>query len=165
MQVYIVRHGIAEDYCAQGDAYRALTDEGRKRMCEVAAGLVTLRVSTDKILSSPLVRAKQTADIIADAMKMWAELMDELAPGHTPDEVCTELAQFEDCQGIMLVGHQPNCSELASYLLAGSDDLDLEFKKGAVCLIDTPKPAPGAGTLAWLYPPKVLRSIAKNRAV
>ncbi len=160
MEIYIVRHAIAEDAPSKGggDAARALTEEGRQKMKESAAGFAKLDYSIDKILSSPLVRAKQTAEILAKALDGKVEEMVELSPGYAPEQVCAKLQSFKKTQSVMLVGHEPNCSLLASYLLEGSSALEIQFKKGAICRIDG-SPARKSGTLICHLPPQVLREM------
>jgi phosphohistidine phosphatase len=157
MRIYILRHAIAEESAKGGDAQRALTDEGKRKMKEAAAGFAALDPDIDGVYTSPLVRAVQTAEIVARALgyKGKVEKMEQLAPGHSPDAVLTRLKTLEK-KGVILAGHEPNCSELASYLLG---DAVLQFKKGAICLIETETLQPRSGTLIWHFSPAILRSI------
>jgi phosphohistidine phosphatase len=159
MDIYIVRHAIAEDIApgGGGDAARALTAEGKHKMKEAAKGFARMEPKISRIFASPLVRARQTAEILANALKQSVEEMKELAPAHSPAEVCEKLVSLKKAGSIMLVGHEPNCSELASYLLEGSTGVGIEFKKGAICLIELESPRPGSGLLRWHLPPSVLR--------
>jgi phosphohistidine phosphatase len=163
MEIYIVRHAIAEESSRSGagDAVRELTEEGIRKMKEAAAGFARLERKVDRIFASPLVRARQTAEILASATKQTVEEMKELSPSSTPREVCGRLEQIGTSKNVMLVGHEPNCSELASYLLIGNSKLEIVFKKGAICFIDAGKAAPGAGTLIWHLSPHALRLIGK----
>jgi phosphohistidine phosphatase len=158
MEVYIVRHGIAEDAPKKGggDAARALTEEGKQKMKEAAEGFARLGISVDRILSSPLIRAKQTAEILAKALGMKVDEMEELGPGHTPEEVCSRISKMSKLKSVMLVGHEPNCSMLASYLLDGSGSLEIQFKKGAICRVDGAM-SRQSGALIWHLPPQSLR--------
>ncbi len=160
LDIFIVRHGIAEDSSPGGDSQRQLTADGIARIEEVAAALVILDVCPDRILSSPLVRARQTAEIISRSVSRRIELLGELSPGYQPDDVCSRLANMEEVESVMLVGHQPNCSELVSYLLGGSSGIGVEFKKGGVSFIQAERVGPSRGTLVWHMPPKALRRIA-----
>lgn len=161
MELYIVRHGIAEDVASDGtDASRALTEEGRKKMKEAAAGFVRLGRPPARIFSSPLVRARQTAEILAHALKSSVEEMTELAPGHSPAQVCDRLQQLKTVDRVMVVGHEPNCSELAAYLLSARGNVRIEFKKGAVCAIETRSAEAGSGTLITHLSPAAMRSMA-----
>lgn len=162
MEIYIVRHGIAEEVAPDGsDESRPLSEEGKKKMKEAAAGFASLEKKPQHIICSPLMRARQTAEILAAALKMKVEEWKELAPVHSPAQVCERLRHLKKAESVMLVGHEPNCSELASYLLLGADGLNLEFKKGAFCRIDSRSPEPGTGDLIYLLPPAVLRLMAR----
>jgi phosphohistidine phosphatase len=158
MEIYIVRHGIAEDVSPDGsDESRALTDEGRRKMKEEAEGFARLERKIERIFSSPLVRARQTAEFIASPLKLKVEEMRELAPGHRPQEVCIRLQQIKKLGSVMVVGHEPNCSELVSYLLTGGDSMNIEFKKGAISLLESGTLAAGSGDLIWHLSPQTLR--------
>jgi phosphohistidine phosphatase len=163
MEIYIVRHAIAEEVSRHGggDAERELTAEGRQKMKQAAEGFAALERKIDRIFSSPLVRARQTAEIFANALKLEVEEMDELSPAHSPKDVCTRLSSISKAKNVMLVGHEPNCSELASYLLVGSSGLEIIFKKGAICMIEAEQPTAGSGTLIFHLPPQALRQMAK----
>jgi phosphohistidine phosphatase len=162
MEIYIVRHAIAEAVAADGsDESRSLTEEGKKKMKEAAAGFERLERRPQHIFSSPLVRARQTAEILAVSLKLRVEELKELTPAHAPKEVCEKLRQMKKLESVMLVGHEPNCSELASYLLVGAGGLNLEFKKGGICLIETPNAEPGSGDLILHLPPSALRLMAR----
>jgi phosphohistidine phosphatase len=163
MDIYIVRHAIAEDIApgGGGDAARALTTEGKQKMKEAARGFARMELNVERIFASPLVRARQTADILAAALKKNVEEMKELAPAYSPAQVCEKLIALKKAGSVMLVGHEPNCSELASYLLEGSTGVAIEFKKGAICLIELESPRPASGMLRWLLPPSALRLMNK----
>lgn len=155
MNIYIVRHGIAEDSHAGGDARRELTGDGREKMKDVARGLARMGVKLECVFASPLVRARQTAEILAGEIAGGnVEIIDELAPGKTPLDVCAALQRLPEAGDVMLAGHQPNCSELVSYLIGGAA---VDFKKGAVALVRAERAAAGRGELAWLIPPRAWR--------
>ena len=157
MDIFIVRHGIAEEVSSDGsDESRELTSEGKKKMKESSAGFARLERKVDRIYSSPLARARQTAEILANALDRKVEEMKELAPGHSPAQVCHKLKQLK-AGSVMVVGHEPNCSELASYLLLGSGGVSIEFKKGAICLIESRDAEPGSGDLILHLSPAALR--------
>ena len=162
MEIYIVRHAIAEEVppSGGGDAQRALTPEGRNKMKEAAKGFAKLSPEIERIFSSPLVRAKQTAEIVAKALNKEVEEMTELSPAHSPAQVCVVLRELKKTKSAMLVGHEPNCSDLAAYLM-GFKELGIEFKKGAICLIEARDLRPGSGMLIWHLSPAVLRLMAK----
>ena len=162
MQLLLVRHAIAAERgrAWPDDGLRPLTPEGRDRMKDIAAGLAKL-VEPGLILSSPLVRAMQTAQILADAWPR-ARLRDceALAWGDTP-ALLGELASA-DMDVVAAVGHEPHCSRSLSYLLSGSHAaVRTTFKKGAAALVSFPGAArAGDGTLEWLLQPRTLRLLA-----
>jgi phosphohistidine phosphatase len=113
------------------------------------------------VLTSPLVRAKQTAEILVDGLKSTPAMtvLPALAPGISPEVAAEALAQFKKAQTIALVGHEPGLGELGAWLIGA--DAPLVFKKGGVARIDVPAiPPTGAGQLIWLATPKMLRSLA-----
>lgn len=163
-ELYLIRHGIAE---ARGDAWpddgrRPLTEEGILRLRKVARGLVRLGVTCDIVLTSPLVRARQTAEIIAATLDPHPHIItaESLAPGGDCAEVIADLEKQTRRAGIALVGHEPGIGELAARLIASRHPIP--FKKGAVCRIDVPSiPPDGPGELRWFLPPKVLRAVRR----
>jgi phosphohistidine phosphatase len=162
--LYLVRHGIAEEATPDGDdAERALTGEGRKRMKDVARGLRQSGVAFDLIVTSPLRRARETADILHAelAPETKVRVFDALENGHSAEEVLRGLPHGR-AHAIALVGHQPSLGELASYLVTGSPSLvPLPFKKGGVAAISVASLPPRVpGTLEWFLTPKQLRGLA-----
>lgn len=159
--LYLVRHGIAAE---RGDHYpddgqRPLIPEGKARMKQVGAGLRRLGVAWDEVLTSPLVRALQTAQILAEGCEPRppVTVTDALALGGRTDAVFAELAKRRSLKSVALVGHMPGIGILAAQLVGASRELD--FKKGAVACIALERgPAAGAGRLIWFAPPKLLRS-------
>jgi phosphohistidine phosphatase len=165
VELYLVRHAIAAERGSDwpDDDLRPLTTEGIRRFREVVAGFRGLDVELDVILTSPLVRAKQTATLLAEALSSRPRLKElpALAPGSEPVTTMTALTKATRARRLALVGHEPDLSVLAAYLLGARRPLP--FKKGAICRIDAARPTEaGAGTLIWFAPPKLLR-IAKNR--
>ena len=160
MEVFIVRHGIAEDMSrSRQDKDRALTEDGKQRMKEAARGFRHLQHEVGRIFTSPLVRARQTAEILGTHLKKKVEDMKELAPGNDAAAVCKQLKTLGKVQSVMVVGHEPNCSDLVSYLLDTPHAVETDFKKGAICLIETDSLDAGSGRLIWHLPPKALRLI------
>lgn len=162
LELYLIRHGIAADRGSEypDDSKRPLTSDGIARLRKEAKALAELDVDVDQIISSPLVRTKQTADIIAQALpsKPNVATSDSLAPAGTPSAVFQDLAKYSRKGRIALVGHEPNLGELAARLIGSRTPL--EFKKGAVCRIDFEVfPPKGTGSLRWFVPPKLLRKI------
>jgi phosphohistidine phosphatase len=163
--LYIVRHAIAAERGEEwpDDDKRPLTEKGIVRFKDGLAGLTWLDVSLDEIFTSPLVRAKQTADLLAAGIagKPAVKLLGALAPGQSPDEVMAQLARVARRRRIALVGHEPGLGELAAHLLGARRPL--AFRKGGVCRIDlqglTEK---RPGSLVWFVTPKMLRHLGKH---
>jgi phosphohistidine phosphatase len=162
LELYLIRHGIAaergEEY--PDDSKRPLTSDGIARLKKEAKALDSLGVTFDQILSSPLVRAKQTADALSEHMKSHPPVAtaDALSPAGTPAAVMQELGKHMRKGRVALVGHEPNMGELAAYLIGAKSPLP--FKKGAVCRIDFEVfPPKGTGQLCWFITPKMLRGL------
>lgn len=163
MRVLLIRHGRAEDRAPDGrDASRRLTDDGRARMREAARGLRTQIEQLDLIATSPLPRARETAEIVAQTLGSAApETLDMLAPGVESKALLRWLAQQPATATVTLVGHEPDLSQLAALLSFGMSSTGIQMKKGAACLIDfDAAPAPGAGTLVFLMQPAQLRRLS-----
>lgn len=163
-ELYLVRHAIAADRGGEwpDDSKRPLTEHGVSRFKEAVKGLRRLDVALDEIFTSPLVRAKQTAQILADGLegKPPVKVLDALAPGHAPASVMTHLARVAKRRRIALVGHEPDLGELAAYLIGAGRSL--AFKKGGVCRIDLGSlTSKRAASLTWFLPPSVLRQVKR----
>lgn len=163
MDLILVRHGMAEDLGGdvRRDADRRLTDEGRQRTRQAAAGLLTAACSPDVILSSPYVRARETADLLDQVLRSsgGVENMDKLAAGADSTAVIDAVARRTE-GAVMLVGHMPDLSDIASVLLIGGTGVSIEFKKAAACcLACEPRPMPDAAWLRWMLPPRILRRL------
>lgn len=167
LELYLIRHAVAvprgSDY--RDDARRPLTPEGATRWRHAAAGLRELGVAVDLVLTSPLLRAHDTADILVAALKPKPKLVvtEALSPGRKPAEVLAVIARHaaaaRGASRLALVGHEPDLGELAACILGARGAV--EFKKGAVCRIDVDRAMPGGpGTLRWFLPPRVLRGLA-----
>jgi phosphohistidine phosphatase len=161
--LYLIRHGLAaergEEY--PDDSKRPLTNGGISRLRKEAKALDELGVAFDHIITSPLVRTRQTADIFAESLKGKPSVShsDALAPAGTSTAVIQELAKHMRKGRIALVGHEPNIGELAGRLIGAR--MPLEFKKGAICRIDFEVfPPKGIGQLRWFVTPRMLREIA-----
>ena len=162
LELYLIRHGVAaergEEY--PDDSKRPLTSDGISRLRREVKGLDALDISFDLILSSPLVRAKQTADVFAEGMKSKPSVAttDALTPAGGPAAVIQELGKHMRKARIALVGHEPNMGELAAHLIGAK--VALPFKKGAICRIDFAVfPPKGKGQLVWFLPPRLLRKL------
>lgn len=160
--LYLVRHAIAADRGGEwpDDARRPLTERGISRFTEAVNGLRRLDVTLDEIFTSPLVRAKQTADLLAAGLegKAPVKVLDALAPGHAPASVMAQLARVATRRRIALVGHEPDLGELAAHLIGAGRAL--AFRKGGVCRIDMGSlTSTRAASLVWFLPPAVLRQV------
>ena len=163
---YIFRHGEAQERGRGADETRALTGPGKAEVRRVARGLRRLGVSPEIILTSPLVRAEETAKIAADILKPESGLRicDALAPGGAHAVLFKELSSLGRSR-VMLVGHQPDLGELSSVLVWGSPYAGISFKKAGVARIVTAHLPPAAtGELRWLLTPKQLVMIAGDDA-
>jgi len=168
MNLYLLRHGIAipnDDPETVPDSDRPLSAKGIKRMRKAAKGLRRLGIRFDGVLTSPFVRARQTAEMVAQALGLGDHLeeISTLAPGHSVSDLWTSLAPYQDREHLLLVGHEPFLSTLLSYLLTHNEkhSIAIDFKKGGVCRVEiTALPPNKAGTLHWLLTPKQLRALA-----
>jgi phosphohistidine phosphatase len=162
--LYLVRHAIAAEPGEKwpDDAERPITHGGAARMREATKGLAALDVEPDVIVSSPLVRAVETAEILVKGLKSTPRLVTSpaLSPGGSPGAVASALASVAKGQSIAVVGHEPNLGEFAAWLIGARRALP--FKKGGVCQIDLAEwpPVARGGTLIWMATPKMLRALA-----
>lgn len=167
MKLVIIRHGAAgdrEEWEGEGrdDRLRPLTPEGRKEMERVVPGLARLVPEIDVLATSPLVRAAQTAEIVAGEYDSETVVLEALEPDRNPEEVARWLREQPTDQTVALVGHEPHLSLLAGYLLAERRASFIDLKKGGACQLDlTSPPKPGAGRLKWLLTPRELRRLGK----
>lgn len=166
MELLVVRHAIAEDrevFAATGreDGLRPLTAEGTRKMKRTARGLREILPGIDVLVSSPLTRAAETAEILRREYELdQVETARELEPGTSLVDVVTRLAGFD--QGVVaVVGHEPQLGRLVSYLVTGAERSGVELKKGGACLVEfEDKPTAGKGRLVWAIPPGILRDLA-----
>lgn len=162
LELYLIRHGIAAERGAEypDDSKRPLTGRGASSFRRAAKALNTLGVRIDVIITSPLVRCRQTAEILAATLssKPTVTASDALAPAGTPAAVIQEIIRHARGDRVALVGHEPNVGELAARLMASRGPIP--FKKGAICRMDfTVLPPKGVGELRWFLPPRVLRKV------
>jgi phosphohistidine phosphatase len=168
MDLVIVRHGRAgspAEFAKSGmsDDLRPLTVEGRKRMRDNADGLKATIESLEAIANSPLVRAVETAQIVAKAFgKVKIEELPDLAPGGKRERVLKWIAQHPLSATIAVVGHEPSLSALTTWLVGGLDEPVFELKKGGACCVRfEDRIAAGTGKLEWLMTPRQLRRMAR----
>jgi len=162
LELYLVRHGVAAERGKEwpDDSKRPLTPDGIARLRRGARGLTALEVTFDQIVTSPLVRTRQTADVLSEELKGKPPVVtaDSLAPAGSSAAVMQELAKYVRHARVALVGHEPNLGELAAQLIGAR--MPLEFKKGGVCRIDFDMlPPKGVGMLRWFLTPKMLRKL------
>jgi phosphohistidine phosphatase len=169
MELFVIRHGVAEPLGKENefsDEKRKLTVEGRNRMRDVVKGLVKLGVELDLILTSPLVRAVETAEIVATSVglnKKEIKQSANLAPGASAEALFAEVKGYAGVESIALIGHQPDLSALVSTIIHSQvGSLSIQLKKGGICCLNVPETVPTLrGDLVWLLTPRQLRLVAK----
>jgi len=161
MNLYILRHGIAVERGTPGvdkDADRSLTPKGERRLWRITEAMLALELSFDLILSSPYLRARQTAEIVAEAFKARKklELLDSLTPYGDAKTLIQHLNRIQPApESILLVGHEPYLSELIARLVSGSVSSSVTLKKGGLCKLTTASLKYGrCAALDWLLTPK-----------
>lgn len=155
MECYFLRHGLAADAQTwEGrDDDRPLTREGKARMAREAETIAALSLGVDAIVTSPLLRAKQTAEIVASELKIRVEEDARLGIGFDREALAGILADRTDASAILLVGHEPGMSLTIGRVIGGGR---VVLKKGALACVSLPDAASANGELVWLLPPKVL---------
>jgi phosphohistidine phosphatase len=169
MQLLIIRHAIAEDkdeFAKSGrpDSERPLTKHGRKVMARVAQGLRREVKSLDVLAASPLVRAAQTAAIVA---KEYDEIHVETVPALTPESAPTTLASWlrtqRDAEVVAVVGHEPHLGMLVTWLMTGMRGSHINLEKGGACMLEIDgQPGARSATLSWSLTPDVLEKLAQK---
>ena len=158
MQIYILRHGEAESHeSANSDASRALTPKGKTDVRQVLKTARDAGMTVDRIISSPLVRARQTAGIAGKlfGIEDVAETKG-LLPGATPQTIWRELTELRDVESVLLAGHEPHVSRLVQFILEAA--IALDFKKSGLVRIDSEaRPGPPRGVLKWMITPRLVR--------
>ena len=163
IELYLVRHAIAAERGPRypDDTLRPLTPDGSKRFSKSVPGLIEMDVVIDFVLTSPLVRARETAQLLAARLKPKPAIaeIDALAPGGRHQAIVEAIkSHSKRHRRLALVGHEPDLGELAARLLGARGQV--EFKKGGVCLIEVDGATPGGpGTLRWMLTPKALRAL------
>ena len=166
MKLLVIRHAIAEDksvWAGMGasDDDRPLTAEGRAKMARNAAGLHSIISDIKLLATSPLLRARQTGEIVAAEYGLSiVSMTDALVPTQPLASFVEWLASRPDSGVVAVVGHEPHLGVLVTWLMTGREESGLELKKGAACLLSfDAAPAAGAGRLRWLLQPSQLRSL------
>jgi len=160
MQLIIIRHAIAVPHGTPGyaDEDRPLTPEGEAKFREAARGLARLYARPDALLTSPWLRARQTADLAGVAWKVEPKEAKALAGGTFEDHAAV-LDAFPRDATVAVVGHEPYVSDLLARLLGTKRAERLEFKKGGVAVVEVPGALADGGSLTAYLPPKVLRKL------
>ena len=174
MNLLVIRHAIAEDkeaFAATGrsDDQRPLTKEGRSKMHRAAAGLRSTCPRVAALASSPLVRARETADIVAPVFRVArVEIIEALRPEQPFEDLAAWLGQRVSPNGddgdvtIAIVGHEPHLSGLVTWFMTSGTESRIELKKGGACLLRfADAVAAGAAVLRWALTPAQLRSLAE----
>ncbi len=157
MKLYFLRHGFAGDRSAwkEDDTKRPLTEEGKEKMERIAAAMAKRNLQVDAIVTSPYLRALQTAEIVARALKMEDALTkdDRMAYGFDAQKLGKILVERSKANALMLVGHEPDFSETIGRLIGGGR---VVMKKGGLACIDLPDPKAMKGELLWLVTPRLM---------
>ena len=169
MELFVIRRAIAEPLGKENDfsdEKRALTVEGRNRMREVVKGLVKLGVEFDLIMTSPLARAVETAEIVATGVglsKKEIKQSGNLAPGAPAEQLFAEIKSHAGAEAIALIGHQPDLGGLISRITqSDGGPVSIQLKKGGVCCLNVTETVPTLrGDMVWLLTPRQLRLVAK----
>jgi phosphohistidine phosphatase len=165
VELLLVRHAMAAERGPHypDDRKRPLTADGVARFRRVVQGLKDFDVKLELVLTSPLVRAHHTAELLVAGIggRPRLDVLDALAPGGHVAQVLEAVAKHSKrTKHLALVGHEPDLGELAARLLRARGTI--EFRKGAVCCIELDGAMPtGPGTLRWLLPPRALRKLAR----
>ena len=167
MKLLIVRHADAGDHeefarTGKPDDQRPLSKKGVDQMKSAVEGLKQLVPAADLIVTSPFVRAAQTADIVREAYgdDVPLEITDTLEPLRPPVAFETWLREREARDVVVAVGHEPHLGRLATWFMTGTDDSAVNFKKGGACLIVFEKKVKrGSGVLRWSMGPAELKAI------
>lgn len=167
MNIYILRHGIAVERGTPGyakDAERPLTPKGERKLWQIAEAMEALKVSFDLILTSPYLRARQTAELVAEALgaRKRLEFTDSLTPRGNSAELVELLGRRDPRpESVLLVGHEPYLSELVSLLVSGGTRVSLVLKKGGLCKLEVDALKHGrCAALEWLLTPRQMGLMA-----
>jgi phosphohistidine phosphatase len=167
MNLYLLRHAIAVERGTPSmeDAQRELTSEGAAKMNRIARGMLALDLQFDLILSSPYIRARQTADIVAEEFNIRDKLRftENLIPGAEGEQVILEInKRYRKNENILVVGHEPMLSSLIAILISGDPSLSIVMKKGGLCRLVTPALVHGrCASLEWILFPSQLVQLGR----
>jgi len=164
-ELYIMRHGIAVtrgSAAFSDDSKRPLTPQGKQKMREIAKGLSRIGSRPDWIVTSPLVRAVETAEIVAEVMgnNVPVDFCEALKPAGSAEGLIAFIAKRPNRKRVMVVGHEPDLSEMAARLIGAGRHANLAFKKGGCCLITFDEfPPTSPGQLVWWLTPRLMRKL------
>jgi len=167
MDIYILRHGKAVERSQNitSDSKRSLTEAGKKEMDCISNAIKNFEIEFDVIISSPLVRAKQTAETALKNVKSKKKsvvIWDELKPEINVMQTIKKLATLNPTSSILLVGHEPHLSSLISQIISGSDNANISLKKGGFAHVrGTPQKSKLIGSLRSVLTPKQLKKLCK----
>ncbi len=165
-EFYIMRPGIAVIRGPSSiidDAKRPLAPDGKQKMRAIASGLVRMGFDVDWIVTSPLVRAVETAEIVGETLtsKPPLDFCDALRPGGSGEDLIEFLAKRAHRRRVLVVGHEPDLSNLAARLIGAGRNANVAFKKGGCCLIAFKEfPPKSPGQLMWWLTPRIMRKLA-----
>jgi phosphohistidine phosphatase len=166
MELYIVRHGIAvdrEDPKCPADPERFLTEEGIEKSRQVAKGVAEVASIPDLILTSPYLRAVQTAELFAERLeyaKQKIRKSELLLPGAEPLQLFRELAKDKDLSSVFVFGHAPHLDDLIATAIGTKHHIS-SLKKAGAAFVELKRLVPPSGELVWLATPKLLRKTGK----
>jgi phosphohistidine phosphatase len=165
MDLFILRHGIAEARGTPvpgGDSQRRLTPDGKAKLRRAARGMKALGVDFDLILTSPFLRASETAEIVAEVFGLESKLVPSpaLAADGNPKELLDQLKKdYRKRKSVLIVGHEPYLSRLISLMISGDTAIAITLKKGGLCKLSSAAPHYGrCATLEWLLTPGQMRA-------
>lgn len=167
MELYVLRHAIAVERLdwAESDDTRPLSAYGITKMKQNATGLTRLLPKIDLILTSPYLRARQTAEIVCKVygFKISDKVVEteSLTPDGAFKDLFKDFGKYESDNRVMVVGHQPYLGDLISYLTSEGDVRNVPLKKGGIACIELERDDPRhTGMLNWLLTPRQLRQLA-----
>ncbi|HWO90067.1 MAG TPA: phosphohistidine phosphatase SixA [Gemmatimonadales bacterium] len=167
MEVLLLRHaeaGEADPKRWPDDSDRPITAEGREKQAAMARAIRKAGLGFEHLVTSPLVRARETADVVAEVFEYHDEpvVSEALKPGAGPEAMVQLLAKFPPDSRVALVGHEPHLSRTAAALIGRSGDASIDLKKSGVMVIEFDgAPSLGSGTLQLLLKPKLVRKLSR----
>jgi phosphohistidine phosphatase len=167
VNLFMLRHGIAVERGTPGyakDSDRPLTPKGERKLWQISEAMEALKLSFDMILASPYLRARQTADVVAEALgaRKRLEFDESLTPGGNSKDLIELIRDRRPPpESVLLVGHEPYLSQLVSMLISGGAQAAIELKKGGLCKLEVDLLRNGrCASLAWLLTPKQMALMA-----